>query len=132
MGTATKRFILDADIETVWDAVRDFARAERLVPGFVSTLAASPVQRVVQFRDGTTVIERLVSVDEDAHRLVYSVIGGRTMHNNSALALRALDNGQTSLEWTVDALPDEIVPYLNANMEQAVAAMRTALESRCA
>jgi carbon monoxide dehydrogenase subunit G len=132
MGTASKHLILDADIETVWDAVRDFAQPERLVPGFVSTLAASPVQRVVQFRDGTTVIERLVSVDEDAHRLVYSVIGGRTMHNNSALVLNPLDTGRTRLEWTIDALPDEIVPYLDANMEQAFVAMRTAFESRLA
>lgn len=132
MGTVCKRVVLDADVETVWDAVRDFARVERLVPGFVTTLAASPVQRVVQFRDGNTAIERLVSVDEDARRLVYSVVGGRTMHNNSALELQSTEGGQTILVWTVDALPDEIVPYLDANMDQAIVAMRTALESRCA
>jgi carbon monoxide dehydrogenase subunit G len=132
MGTARKRVVLDAEVETVWDAVRDFAHVERLVPGFVTTLAASPAQRVVQFRDGNTAIERLVSVDDGARRLVYSVIGGRTIHNNSVVEVASLEGGQTSLTWTVDALPDEIVPYLDANMEQALDAMRSALESRCA
>jgi hypothetical protein len=132
MGTARKHLVLDADIETVWDTVRDFAKVERLVPGFVTTLAASPTQRVVQFRDGNTAIERLVSVDEVARRLVYSVIAGRTTHNNSVVELQPLEGGQTALTWTVDALPDEIVPYLDANMDQAIAAMRSAFESRCA
>lgn len=132
MGTARKHIVLDADIAIVWDAVRDFAKVERLVPGFVTTLAASPTQRVVQFRDGSTAIERLVSVDEAAYRLVYSVIGGRTVHNNSVLELQPLDGGQTGLTWIIDALPDEIVRYLDANMDQAIAAMRVALESGCA
>jgi len=88
MATIYKEITIDSPVAKVWDAVRDFdAVHERLVPGFVTDCRVDSDTtdkiRVVTYFNGNEVRERLIGIDEPAHRWAYAVIGGPAHHNAS-------------------------------------------------
>jgi len=65
---------------------------------------------------------------DDAHRrLVYMIRSDRLQHHNASAEIIPEGPG-CRLVWTTDVLPDEIAPYISAQMEAGVAAMRKSLE----
>ncbi len=71
--------------EDVWAAVRDWgALHERLVPGFVVDTRLDGEDRIVTFANGTVLRELLVDLDDEARRLVWSVIDGPYAHHNAS------------------------------------------------
>jgi carbon monoxide dehydrogenase subunit G len=50
MATVTKEFIIAADPDTVWDALRDFhAVHERVAPGFLTAATREGDDRILTF-----------------------------------------------------------------------------------
>lgn len=121
-----------APVAHVWSAVRDFgALHDRLAAGFVTdTRLEGDSDRVVTFFTGASARERLVAVDENRHRLVYTVVDSplAIAHDNSSVQAIALDGGRTQLVWTKDVLPDDVARRVSEVMESGLAAMRTNLE----
>ena len=66
MASLHKDIPLNAPLDEVWAAVRDFgALHTRLVPGFVrDTRLEGPDIRIVTFANGNVLRERLVDCDE--------------------------------------------------------------------
>jgi carbon monoxide dehydrogenase subunit G len=128
MASIHKDILIDANPNDVWDALRDFhAVHQRLVPGFVLDSKADGDARIVTFSNGTVARELLVDCDEARRRLVYAVVTERVkQHSASAQVIPDGDN-RSRLVWIVDALPHEIAPYMNAQMDQAALAMQKAL-----
>src|ERR1700730_498412 len=92
----------------VWSAIRDISALHtRLVPGFVTDTKLEPGARVVSFINGTVLREPIVTLDDEARRLVWTAEGGRARHYNAALQVTELAGGLTSVVWTGDFLPDE-------------------------
>src|SRR5215207_10086394 len=121
MASITKSITIDADADQVWDALRDFgALHERLVVGFVVNAELHDDTRVVTFANGAVAHEQLVTIDDAARRLVYSVVrsplGGT--HDNSAAQVHADADGRTTFVWTKDVLPDAIAPRISELMDQ--------------
>ena len=130
MATIRKQVSLRADAASVWSAVRDVgALHERLVPGFVVDTRLEPGARVVTFANGLVARELIVTIDDEARRLVWAVSGSaRLTHHNGALQVFA-DGEGTLVVWTADLLPDEAAPGVAAMMEQGLAAMRRRLDA---
>lgn len=132
MASITKETIVRAPISHVWSALRDFGRVhDRLAAGFVTdTRLEGDRDRVVTFYTGATAHERLVAVDDDRHRLVYTVVDSpfATTHDNSSVQAVALEGGRTQLVWTKDVLPDDVAPRVSEAMERGLAAMKANLE----
>lgn len=120
---------MDSNPDQAWDALRDFgALHERLAAGFATDTRLDGEDRIVTFASGAVLRERLVSVDEDARRLVWSIVGGPyTHHNGSAQIFRDCD-ARTWLVWTADLLPDELAPITAEMMERGLAAIKRTLE----
>ena len=96
----------------VWSAIRDIgALHTRLVPGFVTDTKLEPGARIVTFVNGTVLREPIVTLDDEARRLVWTHEGGRARHYNGALQVSELRGGLTSIIWTADFLPDDIGGY---------------------
>ena len=113
----------------VWAAVRDVgALHTRLVPGFVTDTKLEPGARVVTFVNGVTLREPIVTVDDEARRLVWTHEGGRARHYNGALEVSELADGSTSVVWTADFLPDDIGGYLRQAIDAGMAAMQRTLD----
>ena len=73
-----REVVIDAPPEAAWDALRDIgAIHQRLAPGFVTDVRLEEGARVVTFGNGLVARELIVSVDDQARRLVWSVVGDR-------------------------------------------------------
>jgi len=129
MASIHKDITLAAPADDVWDAVRDFgALHTRLVPGFVRDTTLDGEARIVNFANGTTARELLVDCDDERRRLVYAVISERVRQHSASVQVVADGTAHCRLLWTVDVLPHEIAPYMNAQMDLGAAAMRRAFD----
>jgi hypothetical protein len=128
MASIHKDISIDASPNDVWAAVRDFgALHTRLVPGFVLDTQMDGDARIVSFANGTAARELLVDCDDARQRLVYAVISERLKQHSASVQVFADGEGRARLVWIVDVLPNEIEPYMNAQMDQAALAMQKAL-----
>jgi carbon monoxide dehydrogenase subunit G len=128
MASIHKDISIDASPNDVWAAVRDFgALHTRLVPGFVLDTRLDGDARIVSFANGTVARELLVDCDDARQRLVYAVIGERVNQHSASVQVFADGDGRSRLVWFVDVLPNEIGPYMNAQMDQAALAMQKTL-----
>jgi carbon monoxide dehydrogenase subunit G len=109
--------------------VRDFGNVHtRLAPGFVIDAKLDGEARIVTFANGTVARELLVDCDDTRRRLVYAVVSERVKQHSASVQVIPDGDARTRLIWTVDVLPHEIAPYIDAQMDQAALAMRKALE----
>ena len=83
--------------------------------------------RIVTFANGTVARELLVDCDDARRRLVYAVVSERVKQHSASVQVTTEPDGRSRLCWTVDVLPHEIAPYMNAQMDQAALAMQKAL-----
>ena len=122
---------IQADPETVWDALRDVgALHRRLAPGFVTDVRLEEGARVVTFGNGLVARELIVDVDDAARRLAWAVVGGRMTHHNASAQVFADGEGHSRFVWIADLLPHEVAPGVAAMMEQGLAVIKRTLESR--
>ena len=128
MASIHKEIIIDAKPDDVWDALRDFgALHTRLVPGFVTDTKLDGDARIVTFANGTAAREILVDCDETRRRLVYAIVSERIRQHSASAQVFAEADGRSRLVWIVDVLPNEVAPYMNAQMDLGAAAMQKAL-----
>jgi hypothetical protein len=128
MASIHKDIPIDAHPNDVWAAVRDFGAVHRRVaPGFVLDARLDGDARVVTFANGTVARELLVDCDEARRRLVYAVISERVKQHSASVQIIPDGDGRTRLVWIVDVLPNDIAPYIDAQMDQAALAMQKAL-----
>jgi hypothetical protein len=131
MASIHKDIPIDAHPDEVWAAVRDFGAVhKRLVPGFVLDAHLDGDARIVTFANGTVARELLVDCDDGRRRLVYAAVSERVKQHSASVEVLADDDARTRLIWIVDVLPDEIAPYIEAQMDQAALAMQAALRQR--
>ena len=129
MASIRKEILVDARPEKVWDVVRDVgALHTRLVPGFVVDTRLEDDVRTVTFGNGIVARERIVDVDDEARRLVWSVVGGRFTHHNASVQVFADGKGGSRLVWIADLLPNEIAGDIRTMIEQATQVMKPTLE----
>ena len=129
MASIHKDIPIAAPTQDVWDAVRDFgALHTRLVPGFVLDTKLDGDARIVSFANGTMARELLVDCDDGQRRLVYAVISERVKQHSASVQVMPDGEARCRLLWTVDVLPHEIAPYINAQMDEAAAAMQRAFD----
>lgn len=129
MASIHKEVLLAAPSDGVWDAVRDFAAVHtRLAPGFVTDCKMDGDTRIVTFANGTVARELLVDCDDIRRRLVYAIIGERIRQHSASVQVFEDGEGRSRFVWTVDVLPNEIAPYISAQMDEAVIKMKQKLE----
>jgi hypothetical protein len=130
MASIHHHIVIAADPDAVWDAARDVGRLhDRLVPGFVTATEmlpgeGAPVRRVT-FVNGRVVDETIVSVDDEARRVVWTI--KEFEHHNGVLTVAAASDG-TQVTWTADVLPDALVDQVSPAMAHGLAMMKAHFE----
>jgi hypothetical protein len=133
MASIHKDISIDAHPNDVWDAVRDFGAVHRrLAPGFVTDARLDGDARIVTFANGTVARELLVDCDEARRRLVYAVVSERVKQHSASVQVLADGDGRARIIWIVDVLPNEIAPYIEAQMELGALAVQKALGRKAA
>ncbi len=96
MASIHKEILIQARPQDVWAAIRDVGAVhQRLAPGFVIDARLDGDARIVTFADGAVVRELLVDIDDEARRVAYAAIGGRTTHHNASMQV-FLQRGKTT------------------------------------
>lgn len=127
MTTIRKEFHIDAKPEHVWDALRDVgALHTRLVPGFVIDTKYDGAARTVTFGNGMVAREVIVSVDDAAKRVAYSIESGNLTHHMASAQVFA-DGKRTRFVWQADVLPHSAAETMDPMMDAGAAAMQRAL-----
>jgi carbon monoxide dehydrogenase subunit G len=130
MATLSKQIAVDSSAANVWSAIRDFGQVHtRVAPGFLTRLEMDKGDRVLTFFNGLEARERLVTVDDEQCRLVYSVVEGRPTHYNAAVQVFPEGDGRSRVIWTIDVLPNELGPTIGGMMEHALPIMKKTLEA---
>jgi hypothetical protein len=119
MATIRKVISLAAPVEQVWDVIRDVGAIHtRFAPGFVvGTRMEEAGVRIVTFANGLVVRELIITVDDQAHRLAYSISGGAPTHHNASFQVFPAAAGHSSLVWITDLLPDTLAANFTAIIE---------------
>ena len=128
MASIRKEISTRASLEDVWAALRDVgALHTRLVPGFVVDTRLEAGARIVTFGNGMTVRERIVTVDDAEHRVVWSAASDQLAHHNASAQAVANPRGTTVI-WIADLLPEEAAPKIASMMQQGAAVMKQTLD----
>ena len=129
MASIRTETVINAPLEEVWAALRDWgALHERLAPGFVVDTRLDGDDRIVTFFNGAVVRELLVDIDEDAHRLVWSIVDGAYTHHNGSAQVVADGKTGTRFVWIADLLPHEPAEQTAAMMDRGLGAIKEAQE----
>lgn len=133
MASVQKEIIIDADPADVWAIISDFTNGPvRMAPGFVTdSRLDEPDVRVVTFANGTVVRERLIALDDELRRLVFSVIGGtmQPAHDNASMQVVPHGDGRSRFVWIHDLRPDDLITPMGAGMDQGLTIFKQTVES---
>ncbi|SDK43151.1 Polyketide cyclase / dehydrase and lipid transport [Nonomuraea maritima] len=133
MASVHKEIIIDADPAAVWAIISDFTDGPvRMAPGFVTdSRLDEPDVRVVTFADGTVVRERLIALDDELRRLVFSVIGGTMQpeHDNASMQVIPHGDGRSRFVWIHDVQPDDLTIPMGAGMGHGLNIFKQTVES---
>ena len=130
MASIHREITIEASPEAVWDALRDVgAIHRRLAPGFVTDVRLEDGARVVTFGNGMTARELIVDVDDQARRLVWSVVGGPMTHHNASAQVFGDGAGRSRFVWIADLLPHQLAPSIAQMIDQGLAVIKRTLDS---
>jgi len=130
MATIRHQIDIAVSAARVWDAARDItALHTRLVPGFVTATRILPDNEVptrrVTFASGAVLDEKIITIDDDRRRLVWSIQG--VEHHNGALEIVDTGGGARVI-WTADVLPAELADRFSPLMAEALRIMKKTFE----
>src|SRR3954453_4864371 len=129
MTTIRKEMTVRANPANVWDAIRDVGAIHtRLAPDFVTDVKLEDSARIVTFANGNVAKELIVTIDDAACRLVWSVVGTQMTPHNGSIQVFA-EGGRCHIVWTADILPDALAGYIGSMMQQGMQAMKRKLEA---
>ena len=80
----------------VWQKLRDFGAVHtKVAPGFLTDLKMDKGDRILTFFNGMVARERMVTLDNEACRLVYTVVEGQASHYNAAVQVFPAGDGRS-------------------------------------
>jgi hypothetical protein len=130
MASVRREIVTKAAPDKVWSAVRDIgALHTRLVPGFVTDTKLEGSVRIVTFGNGRIVREPIVTIDDQARRLVWTSEGGMAQHYNGAVQVTANVDGSSTVVWIADFLPDDITTAIAGAIDAGMAVMKKTLDA---
>ena len=116
--------------DVAWNAVRDvYAVDTRLVPGMVSKVEREGDVRKVTFDNGFVVTERIVKIDDAAHRITYAAFGGKATYHLATMEVVTDGAKGSRIVWRTEFLPAELRPFIEQNMLRGSAGMKQHLEA---
>ena len=131
MASISEQIVIESSAGDVWEVIGDFATGpSRMAPGFVVDTRTEDDCRIVTFANGSVAKERRVSVDDDARRIVYSVVGGTAQptHDNAAMQVVADGERRCRLVWTRDVLPEELAAPMAEAMSHGLGVIKRTLD----
>ena len=138
MTQVSSRITIHVPTDAIWQVIGDFGAAcQYLVRVIDCTVEGEGVgaQRTLTSADGSTVVERLESLDAAAHRLAYALLTATPFRNCvTTMSVRELGPSQAEMEWSAifeaDGLPaDEARAMLEGALTDDCLALKQFIET---
>lgn len=127
MASITKTIPAAAGSKVAWKKISDIGAVDKLVEMIASCSLDGDV-RTCTLPDGQAIKERVITVDEDVKRVVYTVTEGPLpMEFHCASVQVVEEDNQTNVVWIVDVKPDELAAPLSEMMDGAAQSMAAIL-----
>ncbi|MEW1738493.1 SRPBCC family protein [Nocardia beijingensis] len=135
MTAIRHEIVIGASPSHIWDVVRDVGAVHRrLLPGRVVDTRLDGAERRLTFPDGHVIRELIVSIDDEARRLAYSVLEGARPaleYHHASFEVRA-EGERGRLIWITDVLPESAALEVRIRTEYGLAEMKRAIEAAAA
>jgi carbon monoxide dehydrogenase subunit G len=126
MGHGNATIDIDGSADKVWAVIGDFGGIGDWMPGVESCRVEGEDRILVTM--GMEITERLVSKDDAARVLTYSITNGAPVESHQGV-ITVTPTGETShVTWDVDATPDEMAEVMTSIYQQSLAALKTHVE----
>ena len=133
MATIHIERLIDAPADFVWDRLRDYgALHTRVAPGFILDTVVEGDIRTVTFDGGLVLRERLIAIDDEHRRIVYSILADLFEHHSASNAVVPEGEDRCRFVWVVDFLPDEPKERITEMMNAGADAIKAAMEKAAA
>lgn len=85
--------------------------------------------RIATFFNGAVARERLIDLNDEDRRLVWSIVDGPYTHHNGIAQVFANGDGTTRFLWIADLLPNELAEVTSDLMERGIDTVKSTLEA---
>lgn len=127
MGHGQAVIDIDRTADEVWAVIGDFGGIGGWMPG-IDSCRVEGDDRILEMM-GMEITERLVSKDDVARVLTYSITKGAPVESHRGV-IAVTPTGNTShVTWDVDATPDEMTEVMATIYQQSLDALKTHVES---
>lgn len=103
---------IDASVETVWKTIRDFSAIDRYATGITQcTLEGDGIGSIRKLTVASgEICERLESLDDEAHKICYSVIHSPLPIEDcqSTMSVVYIDEGRCKISWSSSFEPNGV------------------------
>jgi carbon monoxide dehydrogenase subunit G len=114
---------VQAGVDEVWAKVGDFGAVGELFPGLESFRLEGDERVIGMF--GLEIRERLLSRDEAARSISYSVVAGVPIESHTATITVEPDGDGSKVTWSYDVTPDEMAPVFGDTYKGALAVLES-------
>lgn len=132
MGSIREDILIARTPDDVWDAIRDIGNVHRrLVPGQVVDTTMDGDMRILTFTSGGMVRERIVTVDDQARRMAYSVIDGpmHLTHHHASFQVFSAGEQNSRLVSITDFLPNKFSEEVRVRVKGLARTMKQTMEA---
>ncbi|MBM7368075.1 SRPBCC family protein [Gordonia hydrophobica] len=122
MSTLRSSVLLQHDADTVWAVVRDTSAVSRWFPAITSS-SGEAHRRTVVLADGSTLVEDIVTLDDDLRRMQYSAVDGDLPIDRHLGTVDVFDlgDGRSFLVYSTEITPDSFAGAFHSAIDEAVA-----------
>lgn len=127
MVSIVKTIPVGSSAAQAWQKISDVGAVDKLVD-MIATCSIDGDIRTCTLPDGAAIKEQIITIDEDAKRVVYAIKEGPLPLEFHCASVQVVENAKgTNVVWTVDVKPDAIAEPLSGMMDGAAQSMSAAL-----
>jgi carbon monoxide dehydrogenase subunit G len=127
VGQGQAAIDIDRSADEVWAVIGDFGGIGDWMPG-IDSCRVEGEDRILEMM-GMVITERLVSKDDGARVLTYSITEGAPVETHQGV-ITVTPTGPTShVTWDVDATPDEMADVMATIYQQSLEALKKHVEA---
>jgi len=127
MGQRTAAIDIDGSPEAVWALAGDFGGIGEWMPG-MDSCRVDGANRILETM-GMTITEKLVSKDDAARAITYSIVDGVPIESHEATVTVSAAGDGSHVTWVVDAAPDEMADLMQSVYQQSLEALKARVEA---
>lgn len=132
MASVYREIVVEVPASRAWTALQDMGRADRLFAGVLVACSLADGVRTVEFANGMVAKERVITVDHERRRVVYSAMNEAFVHHSAAMQVVAEGDSRCRFVWTSDVLPEQTADRITPLIDAGCAAVKKNLEGGAA